>query len=307
MNRRQIMFGMAALGASGAERPAQAAVNGNATIRGKLGAGEVVISTTDRVAGAIDSLRWNDREFLNSSDHGRQLQSAASFDLGNFNTWWPESYNPTEAGSRRDGSGPTSTSRLLSLATRDGELETSNQMAFYIPPGESSFGHPALNKTLLSEFIHRKKVRIGADLAPSTIRYDVTFTVPRGERHTYAQFEALTGYMPSEFNRFWRFIPSKGEFELLSDGPGEQVYPVVIATESGSHAMGVYSPDQPARGFEEQGYGRFREAGVNKWNCVFRYRHPNAISSGDYTFHMFVVVGSLDDTRLALQALTRPR
>jgi hypothetical protein len=32
----------------------------------------------------------------------------------------------------------------------------------------------------------------------------------------------------------------------LSDELGEQAFPVVIATESSGHAMGVYSPSQPS-------------------------------------------------------------
>ncbi len=32
------------------------------------------ISTSNRTAGAVDSLVWNNKEFINSHDHGRQLQ-----------------------------------------------------------------------------------------------------------------------------------------------------------------------------------------------------------------------------------------
>src|SRR5437879_419530 len=70
--------------------------SGEAVIRGKAGASEIVITTTARLAGAIHSLTWNGREFIDSTDHGRQLQSAASFDCaGDF---IPETFNPTEAG-----------------------------------------------------------------------------------------------------------------------------------------------------------------------------------------------------------------
>ena len=80
--------------------------------------------------------------------------------------------------------------------------------------------------------------------------------------------------MPLEFGRFWRFLPDTGKLEELGDGPGEQGFPVVYATESGTHAMGVFSPDQPSPGYEKAGYGRFRFKAekVVKWNCVFRLR-----------------------------------
>ena len=62
---------------AGAARAAD--VDGNAVIRAPAGPSDIVIRTTDRLAGAIDSLTWNGQEFINSSDHGRQLQSAAFF------------------------------------------------------------------------------------------------------------------------------------------------------------------------------------------------------------------------------------
>ena len=55
-------------------------VSGDATIRGDFGGSAIVVRTTSRFAGAIDSLTWGGREFLDRADHGRQLQSAASFD-----------------------------------------------------------------------------------------------------------------------------------------------------------------------------------------------------------------------------------
>src|SRR5208283_3059341 len=113
------------------------------------------------------------------------------------------------------------------------------------------------------------------------IDYEVTFVVPKGERHTFAQFEALTGYMPSEFRRFYRFVPAPGKLEELNDGPGEQEYPVAFATEGGTHAMGIFSPDQPSPGHDKARYGRFRfkDAKVVKWNCVFRVRNDKGIAA----------------------------
>src|ERR1700761_7197172 len=71
----------------------------------------LTLTSSAKYAGAIYSLKWNGVEFLNSGDHGRELQSAATFDgLG-------ECYNPTEAGSSLDATRDTSTSKLLSFST----------------------------------------------------------------------------------------------------------------------------------------------------------------------------------------------
>jgi len=179
-------------------------------------------------------------------------------------------------------------------------------MAFWLSPGEESSGRPALNDRRLSDHLLKKYVRIGYKNLPHVIQYDVTFTVPEGEHHTYAQFEALTGYMPPEFTDFWTFRPTTGQLVPLDDGPGEQRYCVVFATRGSSHAMGIFSPDQPSPSFEGAGYGRFRFAAerVVKWNCVFRYRDSKAIEPGEYDFRMFVAVGTLEDVRTSLTALS---
>lgn len=276
---------------------------GHAVIRGQAGPAEIVITTTPRLAGAIHSLTWNGEEFIDSTDHGRQLQSASNFDAGGRFT--AETFNPTEAGSRSDGAGNHSTSRLLHLVAARDRLQTTNQMAFWLLPGERSSGNLAKNAGPLSNHTLTKRVTIGFENLPQVIQYQVTFGLPVNEHHTYAQFEAVTGYMPARFERFWKYNTATQSLEALSDGPGEQSAPVVLATASGSHAMGVFSPDQPSRGFEQAGYGRFRFAAqrVTKWNCVFRLKDPAGVAPGDYSFRCFVIVGDLETVRRALAAL----
>jgi hypothetical protein len=279
---------------------------GNAVVRAKTGDTEIVMTTTGRLAGAIHSLVWNEKEFVDSADHGRQIQSASNFDAGSVFT--PETFNPTEAGSMRDGAGAKSSSRLLHLVANGNELQTTNQMAFWLTPTDKSQGHPAKNTTVLSNHLLTKRVRIGYGSLENAIQYDVTFGVPVGESHRYAQFEAVTGYMPAEFEVFWKFNAKTGELEPLDDGPGEQPLPVVLATSSGSHAIGVFSPDQPSQGYENAGYGRFRfrEANVVKWNSVFRLRDSQkGIAPRDYSFRNFIVVGDLATVKRSLTELQR--
>ena|GEM_PF-5196778 len=172
-----------------AEERAASVVSGDSVIRAPAGPSEIVITTTSRLAGAIHSLTWGGREFIDSADHGRQLQSAANFDAGK--PFFPEVFNPTEAGSSADGQ--ISTSRLLELKIAERELATRTQMAFWLRPGERSEGHLAYNDQVLSNHLLTKRVRIGYKNLPQAIEYVATFTVPAGERHTFAQFEALTG------------------------------------------------------------------------------------------------------------------
>jgi hypothetical protein len=309
---RSLIIGIAWLACSGGiaqeaprSSPGPAPPRGGSIIRGKFGPSEIVITTTERLAGAIHSLTWNNKEFIDSSDHGRQLQSAASFDCASDKEFWAECFNPTEAGSRADGAGDRSSSKLLELTAQGAALKATTQMAFWLAPGEKSSGRPALNDQVLSRHLVSKRVHIGSNGMDNVIAYEVVFTVPQGERHHYAQFEALTGYMPPEFARFWKLEPGTGKLTELDDGPGEQEFPVVLATDGGTHAMGIFSPDQPSRGYERAGYGRFRfnAEKVVKWNCVFRVRNSARIAPGEYRFRNFVAVGTLEDVRRALHRL----
>ena len=280
-------------------------VEGQLSIRGGPAASPIAISVTERLAGAIDSLRWNGKEFIDSYDHGRQLQSACSFDAGASGPFWAERFNPTEAGSRRDGTGATSSSKLLKIRASSTELTTETQPAFWLAPGEESSGRPALNTRVLSEHRIAKRVRIGFGELANVVEYEATFTVPSGEGHRFAQFEAVTGYMPAEFEKFYKLDIATGTLSPLDDGPGEQSQPVVFSTADGAYAMGVYSPDQPAKGYEQAGYGRFRfeREKVTKWNCVFRVRNDAGIPAESYRYRSFIAVGDLETVRTSLQSL----
>ena len=181
--------------------------SGDAVIRGKAGPSDIIITTTSRLAGAIHSLTWNGKVFVDSTDHGRQLQSAVGFDVDKNHG--PETFNPTEAGSRDDGAGPNSSSKLLHIRAAGPLLETTSRMAFWLAPGEKSNGQLARNDKVLSDCLHSKRVRIGHKGLPHAIEYEVTFNLPAGEKHKAAQFEALTGYMPVGIQPYFGYIISR--------------------------------------------------------------------------------------------------
>jgi hypothetical protein len=271
-------------------------ISGDAVIRSKTEDSEIVVTTTSRCAGAIHSLTWRGREFLDSFDHGRQMQSASNFDAGSTIT--SETFNPTEAGSLQDGVGASSTSRLLSLRAQSNQLETKSQMAFWLPPGGKSGQNFAKNLTALSNHILTKKVVIGAQGRPHLISYDVTFELPKDERHEYAVFESLTGYMPPEFSEFRILDAKTKELKPLSDGPGEQSHPIIFCTPDGNYAIGIYSSERQAKGY---GRWRFSAEKVVKWNCVFRVQHPKP--GGKFSFKHYVAVGTLDIVKKELERL----
>lgn len=282
---------------------AQPDVSGNATIRAQAGVSEIVVRTTSRLAGAIDSLTWNGKEFINSEDHGRQLQSAWNADDGQ-QPIADETYNPTEAGSRDDGSGTTSSSRLLFLHAENGKMETLSRPAYWLRPGQKSGDNLARNRQILSDHLLRKRVTIGYRQHQQVLDYLVTISLPSHETHHHCVMEALTAYMPAEFDHFWALNLRTESLEPLSHTAGEQEHPVVLATAAGDYAMGAWSPGGNCT-FSQSGpsYGRFAfetpSGAVMKWNCVYRVDSKHGLS-GDFNYRIFVAVGRLDEVKAIL-------
>ena len=283
--------------------------NGDAQISATVAGSPLVISTSNRFAGAIDSLTWGGKEFINSHDHGRELQSAASFSNDG------ECYNPTEAGSNDDGTGATSTSVLQALNANGNVLTTQTQMAFWLRPGEQDPNQGGcgsvpngvtLNTSNLSPYILNKTVTIGFNGMEHVIAYNTQFTVPNGVSQSSSVFEAVTGYMPAEFSTFWTYDPVSKTLAPLSDGPGEQPLPVIMATPDGQYAMGVYSPDLPQSDFPSVGYARFRfnssdpNNATVKWNCTFR---TGPITGSSDTYHCYIPIGTLQDVEQSMDQL----
>lgn len=281
-------------------------------ISGPVHGATLTIRASARTAGAVDSLTWQGREFINSYDHGRELQSAGSFD------GYGECLNPTEAGSEKDGTGAAATSRLVTSKVSAQSLETTVEMAFWLAPGalyprgcgsHADF-RQAKNESARSRDLLVKRVEIGVPGVPDAISYDVTFET--AEDHETAVFEALTAYLTPEFSDFFTWNPASGLLAALSDGPGEQPLPVIFSTPDRNFAIGVYVPDLPRAARSAAGYGRWRFngnpqiAGWNtvKWNAVFREKPA---PRGRYRYRCYVAVGALEDVQRTFGQLSRLR
>lgn len=257
----------------------------------------ITISTCDHDAGAICSVTWNGKQFIDDYDHGRQLQSAVAFgptkEDVNGNS---EAYNPTEAGASvaTNGVNPSPSSSVqLEGSVANGVLYTKVQMAYFIP----------VNGVALSNNYVQKWVSIGLPGMPNVIKYKTTFTRAWGETHGYGQYEALTGYMPASFSSFYTLDVVGGAWtaQPLSDGPGEQTKPVIMCTPDSQHCMGIYSPNVPQATYPDAGYGRWRFTYQNvvKWNTVTRLNNPPYLL--DLT--QYVLVGTMDQVTTQMRQL----
>jgi hypothetical protein len=271
-------------------------VNGGYDGRYTISNDIITVGASLRTAGAIDSLYWNGREFINSFDHGRQLQVALSAN------GWGECYNPTEAGSGADGSRHGTTSVLHAATANANVLTTDSQPAFWVPPGGTAPGCGAARNTIaLSPYRFRKTVTIGVAGIRHIVEVRSEVVVP--ETVSSLTYEAPTGYLGGEFTSFFTFNPATCTLAAISAGPGEQALPVVLSTSDGAAAMGTWSPNLPQPTFPSIGYGRFAfpsanpANATNKWNMVFRL---GATPPGTYSFRTYVAVGSLENVRVAL-------
>ncbi len=284
-----------------AQEQAGLGTSGRAFIKGPFQGSEIVIGISARNAGAIDSLKWKGVEFIDDYDHGRELQSAASFDGHG------ECFNPTEAGSYRDDTGATSSSRLLSSQIGGNRIVTRTRMAFWLAPGEtlpSCQGKKAVNTKVLSDFELSKTVTLGVFGLANIIEHDVTFHVPTPHRR--ATFEAVTAYMPGRFSKFWAYDPQKDTLTPVEAKRGSQGLPLIITSADNSYAYGIYSPDLPQKPQRPVGYDRAIYTGLldfhptTNGNCVFRFPE---VKPGDYRFVCYSIVGSLDDVKSSMAKL----
>ena len=274
-----------------------AAATGDLKIEQPALGSTIELQTSARFAGAVTSLVFRGKQFVDSRDHGRELQSAASFDsLG-------ECFNPTEAGSVADGDKQTTTSKLLGVKSGPNWIATQTDMAFWLPPGYdykrqcgmSPTATHAMNNTPTGGHILDKRIELGAEGQPNVIADHVTFTVP--EAHGYGVFEAATLYTPKDFSKRYELNLGDGKVEPATV-VGEQGSPVILATADGKNAAGLYSPFLPQAG---RGYGTFTFPDTNKINCVFREKPIAAGQKFNYVCDL--VVGSLDEVKATILKL----
>jgi alpha-tubulin suppressor-like RCC1 family protein len=240
-----------------------AQVNGNATISSAVPVfGQpLTVSTSSQFGGAVSSIKWGNKEFINDWDHGRQLQLDSQF----FNRYI--CYNPYEAGSFDDGKSPTSTSRLLSITASGNRLEATTQMAWYYTFHESLkpedlCGDPAqwlpcpAYTGPLSNYRAHKTVTIGFAGIPNVIEYLMEQFIPEPVLKGMNYVIAVVNYDFSSV-RSWDAVSKDYRNIRALAGVDDRIK--VVSTADGNYAMAFYAPEllQP--------YG---DVGVANWWLV---------------------------------------
>lgn len=221
------------------------AVNGNATISASALGQPLSVSTSSQFAGAVSSIKWGGKEFINDWDHGRQLQLNSQF----FNRY--ECYNPYEAGARDDGNSQTSSSKLLSLTASGNRLESTTQMGWYLKTHSSLVrgdycGDPT--KWLaappytgpLSNYRVHKTVTIGFRGIPNVIEYLTELSIPEPVQKG---IDNVTAVMPYDFSSIRSYDVVSKTYRSIRGMSGEDDRIKVASTADGSYAMAFYAPE----------------------------------------------------------------
>lgn len=231
----------------------QAQVNGNATISADSPFGQISVSTSSQYAGAVSSIRWHDKEFINDWDHGRQLQFNSQF----FYRY--ECYNVYEAGSKDDSNLSRTSSRLLSLTANGNTIDSTTQMAWYMPfgmPRGEGYGDqcgdpafwlpsPTLTGQQPSDYTVHKTVTIGPRFADgSTIPNVVEFLADQFiPEHVLAGNNEIVAVTPYDFSTMWAYDIASKEYRRIREFGGGDENVKVAATADGQYAIGFYSPE----------------------------------------------------------------
>lgn len=313
---------IAALLLCGATATRAQVVNGNATISAPALGHTLSVGTSSQFAGAVSSLRWADKEFINNWDHGRQLQLNAQF----FNRYI--CYNPYEAGSHFDTNLPTTSSKLLSLTASGNRLESTTQMAWYYRSRESLdprdyCGDPAQWLPCppyigpLSDYRVHKTVTIGFAGIPNVIEFLTELFIPEPVQKGLNNVTAVLNY---DFSSVRSYDVVSKDYRNIRAVAGEDDRIKVVSTADGNFAMGLYAPEllQP--------YG---DPGTVNWWFVAPpdpfYPDPNNPSQPDPDFacvhvgsfvrydsfngpgftndRAYFVIGSLDQVKSGLASL----
>jgi alpha-tubulin suppressor-like RCC1 family protein len=244
LHRATAIAAIAALFLCGATAT-RAQVNGNATISAPALGHTLSVGTSSQFAGAVSSIRWAEKEFINNWDHGRQLQLNAQF----FNRFI--CYNPYEAGSHFDANLPTTSSKLLSFTANGNTLESTTQMAWYYRKRESfdpteHCGDPANWLPCppytgpLSDYRVHKTITIGFAGIPNVIEYITELFIPEPVLKGMNNVAAVVNYEFSSL-RSWDVVSK--DFRNIRALAGEDDRIKVVSTPDGNFAMGLYAPE----------------------------------------------------------------
>ncbi|MEN8255277.1 MAG: hypothetical protein ABFR33_07385 [Verrucomicrobiota bacterium] len=286
----------------------------------ELTGGGVVIGSNRSAGGALWSWSHNGKEFVNTRDYGRQIQSAY------FDPSYADSaglfglINPTEAGSmhtdvsvdvgRRQGS-------PLVSAQNNGLVQSTRCVPVEWTP--QNFGGGPDNPVLWWNMVLGKDIILDYNGMGAVVKYETILVPPADSANS--QFEIPTGYLTAEFNRFYTYdavsqdlnevFPVGWSMVPVSFAPVSGFGGVIIANATLTHAMGIYGVLRSEGGSVDYftlwnfttGTPDFDpyDPNTTKWSAVYG---PGSVTGGlEYRFTTWLMSGSLAEVTAFMDAL----
>jgi hypothetical protein len=270
-----------------------------------------------KFGGAIGSMKFDGQEFVDQSDHGREMQSASSFNGSG------ECNNPTEAGSSGDKN--VSSSQLLDVELTSDSMKTVSIPAFWLYGSQKKSGacrpSDTVPKNSLSAQTFTKTIKMNYNGDPSVIEYIVKFQNDKSMAIQSGNYETVTGYMPPVFSNLYTVDPASSLITLqnnsfismsghgfpngtqLSSRP-HKVFPIIVSDDSQRHALGVLYPKryQIYKPGANDGHDFYKFPGVTKWNFVV---YDSTQGELEREFRLLLVVGNLATVKEKLTGLLK--
>ncbi|GAA4281309.1 hypothetical protein [Gaetbulibacter aestuarii] len=261
--------------------------------------------------GTVWELWWNGKQFIDHKDYGREMQS--SLNLGNGAL-------PTEGGDKWSDSNPfyMHGSPIIEAYNNGATQITSAVPLEWFNDSFNTSGNQH-ELVIYKDFKLGKKLKLDQALNlgnynylnSQIITYETNFYTPTDL--TNVHIEVPTTYLPTEFSRFFEIDASKSN---LNDGltevflnvneskqsPKPLAGGIAIATNNLNYAMGIYINVNMVESQDVGSNYYFRNwkfENTSKWSAG-RY---GTITSGNHTYKSYVIVGTLDNVRVAMRTL----
>lgn len=263
--------------------------------------------------GTVWELWWNGKQFLDHLDYGREMQ--ASLNLGNDAL-------PTEGGDKWTNSNTffmhgspvvEAYNSGTTQVTKAVPLEWNNELF-----NASGSQHEVV---IYKDFKLGKNLKLDQSLNLGSysylnnqiITYETTFYTPIELPGVH--IEIPTAYLPLEFNRFFEIDATQSDLNVgltevslnvgeSQQAPIESAGGIVIANSNLNYAMGVYINIDLAKSLDSDSnavyyFRNWSFGNTSKWSSA-RY---GTIAAGNNTYTTYVIVGTLDDVRVAMRCL----
>ncbi|MEW9555056.1 hypothetical protein [Nonomuraea sp. NPDC050783] len=284
------------------------------------------VTTSTALAGAIASVKVNDKEFISSGGHGAAFQYA-------FHAWQKgeeasECYNPTQAGARSDDDGQPppyhgpSTSALYTMAGSGSSIRTAGRPAMFVTLADTKPGWGGCRTadhqprrspfTLgLSPYWLETRVELAPDHDAPELEnvFRATATI-KSEDERHDQFDGvLVAYLQPDFTKVYAYDLATGRLSAKPADSHASKDPMVRCTGDGDYCLGMYVKPE-VLGDRAYYYTMTRRPsdynGQFGENTIQVTTPSGALDKGDkVTYETYVVVGDKSRVQQTMTQLHR--